>query len=75
MIGKVIQHPSATNTPAMTVAEAIGLADKMVDVCIMWTDHDGNMHIGWSKQTNADLACYGVVLNYIAANRIIGDTE
>ena len=70
---QVIQHPSATNTPAMTVAEAVGLGDQMADCCIMWTDHDGNMHIGWSRQTNADLACYAVVLQHIAAVRIIGD--
>ena len=68
---KVIQHPSATNTPAMTVAEAVGLSDQMADCCIMWTDHDGNMNIGWSKQSNADLACYAVVLQHIAATRII----
>lgn len=70
---KVIQHPSSTNTPAMTVAEAVGLSNEMADCCIMWTDHDGRMHIGWSKQTNADLACYAVVLQHVAAVRIIDD--
>lgn len=75
MIGKVIQHPSAESTPAMTVAEAVGLSDQMADCCIMWTDLDGNMHIGWSRQEKADLAAYGVVLSYIAANRIIGGEE
>ncbi len=71
MAGKVIQHPSATNTPAMTIAEAVGLSDQMADCCLMWTDHEGNMHIGWSKQGNADLAAYGVVLQHIAATRLV----
>ena len=57
----------------MTVAEAGGLADQMADVCIMWTGHDGNMHIAWSRQTNADLAAYAVVLQHIAASRITAD--
>lgn len=74
-VGKVVQHPSAENTPHMTVAEALGLSDQMVDCCVMWTDQDGRVHIGWSKQSNADLAAYAVVLQYIAANRLIGDEE
>jgi hypothetical protein len=58
----------------MTVAEAVGLSDQMADCCIMWTSHDGNMHIAWSRQSNADLAAYGVVLSSIAASRLI-ETE
>jgi hypothetical protein len=73
MAPKVVQHPSAENTPSMTVAEAVGISDQMADCCIMWTDHDGNMHIGWSRQSNADLACYAVVLQHIAASRIIAE--
>ena len=71
MAGKVVQHPSATSTPAMTVAEALGMSDQMMDCCIMWTDRDGNMHVGWSKQTGADLAAYGVVLSSIAASQLM----
>lgn len=71
MAGKVIQHPSAENTPQMTIAEALGLSDQMVDCCVMWTDDRGNMHIGWSRQSNADLAAYAVVLQHLAAARLI----
>lgn len=71
---RVVQHPSAVNTPTMTVAEAVGLADQMADVCIMWTAHDGNMHIAWSRMSNADLAACAVVLGHIAAARLI-ETE
>ena len=73
MNGKVIQHPSATNTPQMTLAECIGLGDQVADCCVMFTDTDGNMHIAWSKQTNEILAAYAVVLQHIAASRIIED--
>ena len=70
---KVIQHPSSTNTPSMTVAEAVGLSDQMADCCIMWTDENGVMHIGWSKMGDYDLAGYAVALQHIAASRIIND--
>lgn len=71
MNSRVIQHPSSTNTPGMTVAEAVGLSDQMIDCCIMWTDAAGNMHIGWSRQSNADLACYAVALQHIAGTRLL----
>lgn len=70
-MSRVIQHPSSINTPSMTVAEAVGMSDQMNDCCIMWTDRVGNMHIGWSKQSNADLACFAVVLQHIAATRLL----
>lgn len=70
---KVVLHPSAESTPSMTVAEAVGMSDQMADCCIMFTDLEGDMHIAWSKQTDADLAAYGVVLSALAAARLIAD--
>lgn len=74
-MSRVVMHPSATQNPTMTVAEAMGMTDQMADCIIMFTDHDGKMHVAWSNQGNADLAAYGVALTHIAASRLIDDDE
>lgn len=72
---KVHQHPGIESTPIMTLAEAVGIAQagEMQDVCVMYTDKNGAMHIAWSQQSDADLAAYSVVLSNVAAARLIGD--
>ena len=71
-MSRIIQHPAAENTPLMTMAEALGHAQegRMADCVVMFTDTDGQMHIAWSKQSNADLAAAAVVLAQIAATRL-----
>lgn len=71
-MAKIIQHPGIDSTPLMTLGEAVGFAQdgRMTDCCVMFTDTDGQMHIAWSKQSNADLAANAVVLAYIAASRL-----
>lgn len=71
---RIVQHPAnAKTTPLSTCAEAVGIAQagQMVDCIVMWTDERGNIHIGWSAQSNADLAAYGVVLTHIAGSRLL----
>lgn len=74
-MGKIIQHPSAESTPQMTLADALGIAQagEMVDCCVMFTDQLGQMHIAWSRQSDADLAANAVVLAHIAATRLAGE--
>ena len=71
-LARIIQHPGAESTPLMTVADALGIAQegRMMDCVLMFTDTEGQMHIAWSKQSNADLAASAVVLAHIAATRL-----
>jgi hypothetical protein len=43
----------------------------MHQLCVLWTDRDGNFHIGWSKMSNVDLAAFGTVLTHMAGARLI----
>lgn len=70
---KIVQHPSSTNTPIMTISDALGRAQagEISDVLIVFTDTAGRMNIAWSKQSNEDLAAAAVVLSHIAASRLM----
>jgi hypothetical protein len=72
-MAKIVQHPGCANTPLMTIAEVLGFAQegRVADCVVIFTDTDGEMHIAWSKQTNADLAASAVVLTTIAASKIM----
>lgn len=71
-MAKIVCHPAAdaSATPQMRVSEALGLTDDMETVCIVWTDRRGNVHIGWSKMSDSDLAAYGAVLTHVAATKL-----
>ncbi len=69
---KIVQHPSSDRTPIVLVSEAVELMARMEDAVILWTDREtGEMHVGWSQQTAADLAAYAIVLHEIARSQVI----
>lgn len=70
---KIIQHPGTSNTPLMTISDALGRAQagEVADVLIIFTDNNGRMHVAWSKQSNEDLAANAVILAHIAATRLL----
>lgn len=72
MTFEVIQHPSAENTPLMTIADALARAQagEMASVCVIYETPDGTMRIACSKQTMKDVAAFSVVLARIASKRL-----
>jgi len=70
---KIVHHPSAETSPVSILAEGLSIAQAgiMQNCCVLWTDQDGNYHVGWSRANNVELAAFGAVLTHMAANRLI----